>query len=191
VSLAWLPRPSDPELEAWLAREAERDLGVEEHVLGPDGARDLVRVLSDGPCRARLEADVRRWLELFCAITGATKVRASFGLVMDDKCRRFHADFIALRLLCTYTGPGTEWLPQEAVDQEALGRPFACPYEANESIVRDARAIRRARPFDVLVLKGEAYPGAHGRGLVHRSPPLGDTGQRRIVLTLTTLGPPR
>ena len=34
-------------------------------------------------------------------------------------CRRFHTDVNELRLLCTYSGPATLWLPEAAADRDA------------------------------------------------------------------------
>lgn len=49
----------------------------------------------------------------------------------DDGCRRFHVDRVHLRLLCTYLGPGTEWLTEDQVDREALATHLP-----NEAILR-------------------------------------------------------
>jgi hypothetical protein len=82
-------------------------------------------------------------------------------------------------------GPGTEWLPSEAVRWENLMHPPECPCEANERIARSPTEIRRASAGDVLLMKG-APDGVTG-GVVHRSPPIEGTGQARVVLRLTTL----
>ena len=78
-------------------------------------------------------------------------------------CTLFHVDGVPLRLICTYFGAGTEWLPESAVDRACLGTG------GNRS-VRDWNAVRSLAPGEVAVMKGEAYPGNTGRGLVHRSP---------------------
>ena len=96
----------------------------------------------------------------------------------SDDCRRFHVDRTRLRLLCTYQGPGTEWLTDAQVDRAAQrsGAP-------NEDIVRFGHPSC-FRPFWVGVMKGDAYSNNAGRGLVHRSPPIAGSGQARVLFCL-------
>jgi len=61
---------------------------------------------------------------------------------------------------------------------------------ANRAIVPDAQAIRRASAGHVVLLKGELYPGNAGNGAVHRSPPIAEAGERRLVLTLDASAAP-
>jgi hypothetical protein len=56
--------------------------------------------------------------------------------------------------------------------------------QANAAIVPCAAAIRNVSRFSVALLKGEGYPGNLGNGIVHRSPPIGATGTRRLRLCL-------
>lgn len=75
-------------------------------------------------------------------------------------CPRFHVDHVPARLICTYAGPGSEWLTApDAVQVEQLSTGY------------------------VAVLKGERWLGNEGHGLVHRSPAV-PAGQRRLMLTL-------
>lgn len=155
----------------------------------------------DAPCRARAE-DVasalqglmeerwRAWLTedlvqllgLFQRLAGVTKCRLVFGVVRGDQCRKFHVDRLRLRMISTYAGPGTEWLPEAAVRRAALREPAACPELANRQIVRSARLVRHARAGDVLVMKGAL---ATPEGVVHRSPPIESLGVTRVVAVAT------
>ncbi len=122
--------------------------------------------------------DLRRVADYFFAVSKGRDVSARLETTDDDGCRRFHVDRIHLRLLCTYRGPGTEWLTNEQVDRDAQanGAP-------NECIVRFGEPSRFA-PFWVGILKGDAYPGNAGRGLVHRSPPIAGSGENRVLFCL-------
>jgi len=111
-------------------------------------------------------------------------------VVSDDQCRKFHVDAVRLRLVTTYVGPGTEWVPGEAVDREALARLIPCPAEANAAIVPVASAIHRAEAGHVLVLKGSRHENAAGGGAVHRSPPIEHRGALRVALVVTAAGQP-
>ena len=122
--------------------------------------------------------DLRQLADLFFSISQGRAVTLRLETTATDGCRRFHVDQTHLRLLCTYRGPGTEWLPDEQVDRvaQADGAP-------NEGIVRFGEPSR-FQPFWVGVMKGDAYPDNAGRGLVHRSPPIADSGQTRVLVCL-------
>jgi hypothetical protein len=111
-----------------------------------------------------LYADFRRLAQRLAALAGADRVRMRFEHVIDDSCRKFHVDAVGLRLLCTYAGPGTEWV-------DASGK------------------VRRLAATEVAVFKGAAFPGG-GPRVLHRSPPLSIgrlTGQSRLVLCIDTV----
>jgi hypothetical protein len=134
---------------------------------------------SGGPL---LATDVARLVRLFAALGGFNRINLRFELLDHDACRLFHCDRMGLRLLCTYHGPGTEWLPEDAVDRAALGG--GC----NHAICRDRGRIQRLAVGAVGIFKGEAHPGNAGRGIVHRSPPIAREGLRRLVLCLDGAG---
>jgi hypothetical protein len=130
--------------------------------------------------RAALTRDIARLLVLYRGHTqsgGETRIRLERET--DDRCRFFHTDRIGLRLLCTYCGPGTEWLPEEAVNRGALGSGD------NRAIASDDRRIERLRPYWVGFFKGDLHPDRPARGCVHRSPPIRHRhGLARILLTI-------
>jgi hypothetical protein len=123
-------------------------------------------------------ADLRGLADHFFSVGAGRDVTARLETTDHDGCRRYHVDRTHLRLLCTYRGPGTEWLTDEQVDRDAQanGAP-------NERIVRFGEPSR-FQPFWVGILKGDAYPGNGGRGLVHRSPPIAGSGQTRLLFCL-------
>ncbi len=83
----------------------------------------------------------------------------SFWLGTDRGCRRYHMDNVPMRLLVTYTGKGTEWLPDEAADHAAYKNRAS-----NEAIVKDPSAIRHMENWDIAIFKGGP------NGLLHRTP---------------------
>jgi hypothetical protein len=137
------------------------------------------------PARAWLTMDLALLIARLAHLAGARRLRVSFGVERTDQCRKFHMDYVRYRLITTYVGPGTEWVPEEAVRREALDHPTDCPCDANKEIVRDSSAIRHAVPGEVIVMKGALHPGH--RGAVHRSPPIEGTGRVRVVLIASTV----
>lgn len=85
--------------------------------------------------------------------------------VVGPACPRFHHDAVGVRLLCTYRGPGTEWVPNDCVNIDAVGQGLP-----NEDIVPQAESVTQRIPrFAVSYLKGKNAPDG-SLGIVHRSP---------------------
>lgn len=88
-------------------------------------------------------------------------------------------------VLSSLLGPGTEYVPETHVNRHALDRSFRDFATANRAIVRDERFVFRGCPGDVLLMKG--LGASRGGGAVHRSPPIEETRETRIVLVLSTV----
>ena len=123
-----------------------------------------------------LRADLHRLTVLFSDVSGSHEMIFRLLTTDSDDCRRFHLDRTRLRLLCTYRGPGTEWLTDAQVDRVALAR--GAP---NEDIIRFGEPSTFER-FWVGIMKGD--PKKMGHGLVHRSPPLTGSGKIRVLFCL-------
>ncbi len=137
-----------------------------------EAARDLAAELPSMPpspaayraARRRLITDIQSLAALFAAIAGLTSIRLRFDHVTDDACWKFHTDAVGLRLLCTYAGPGTEWL--DAADH-----------------------VRHLAAMQVAIFKGEAYCDQTPR-ILHRSPPLGQRPRRQRSRLLLCIDDP-
>ncbi len=120
--------------------------------------------------------DVYQLLRDFLSLTKSSYCTLHLRSVGDDGCTKFHTDGYNLRLFTTYFGPGTEWLPEDALNRKALGT-------LNDSIVVNPDRIQRMGTGHVGILKGE-LPGRApaAMGIVHRSPVIGHSGEKRIIL---------
>ena len=123
-------------------------------------------------------ADMTLLAGLFFEFSGRRRVMVRIETTNDDGCRRYHVDRSALRMLCTYRGPGTEWLAEAQVNHAALDATAP-----NEDIVQFGAPFRMST-FAVGLFKGSLYPEIAGRGLVHRSPSIAGTGQLRVRFCL-------
>jgi len=110
----------------------------------------------------------------FLNLSDTRIARLHLRTIDNNACNKFHVDGYHLRLFSTYLGPGTEWLPEEAVHRTSLG-------SANEQIVAIPSKVQRMSSGHVGILKGE-IPNRFNPvgGIVHRSPEL--SGQKRIIL---------
>jgi len=123
-------------------------------------------------------ADLLSLADYYFSVSGRREVTLRLQTTNKNGCRRFHVDHTNLRLLCTYRGPGTEWLADEQVDRSALGAGVP-----NSDIIRFGEPAQFA-PFWVGIMKGKAYPGNSAHGLVHRSPQVELCGRMRVLFCL-------
>jgi hypothetical protein len=140
--------------------------------------------LPRGEGRAAFIRDVSMLCGLMGRMLGVDRVFIKLRHLDTDECRAFHVDHVGLRLITTYAGPGTELLPDDAVDRAWLGRPQGGVAAMNRRIVTDAARIHRMDVGHVAILKGEAFHGNRGRGAVHRSPPLQRQRLHRLRLVV-------
>ena len=117
----------------------------------------------------------------FKEISEADSFRILLEKVETNMCRKFHTDINDLRMLCTYSGQGTMWLPEGAVN-----RSFLKSMEGNESIVSDNALVQQVSAGDVVILKGAIYPQKNTKAIVHRSPPIEESGEKRILFRIDT-----
>jgi Protein of unknown function (DUF1826) len=133
-----------------------------------------------------LASDVAELTRAFLRVADVPSCRVALRVITRDACRRFHVDVVALRMLCTYVGPGTLWAAREHVNVAAVDHMSSDIAADNRAIVPDPGRVLSAGPMDVLVLKGTRFPGAGGAGAVHRSPAAGSMERARLVLTIDT-----
>ena len=127
--------------------------------------KDIEKILA-----ATISSDLQKqafykvWLDdmasvatLFCKIEKSDSVKVWVGT--NRGCSRYHVDNVPRRLLVTYEGKGTEWLPDDAADRAAYtkGKP-------NELIVKDPSSKQFIGEWDIAVFKGGVG------GLLHRTP---------------------
>lgn len=117
--------------------------------------------------------DIVQVVDIFSCLFELDYIGLRMAVLSTAMCPKFHIDRIPCRLICTYAGGGTEWYSPEQV--ERLGNGAINP--------RSDQSFKSLRLGDVALLKGEAWEGNEGRGLVHRSPAVAENTSR-LVLTL-------
>ncbi|CAO3456213.1 DUF1826 domain-containing protein [Azospirillum argentinense] len=180
VTLALWRRTLPTGLATQLARFTNADQPSFRLATTPDEAEEDIAAAfpAAGRNSGPLLDDIARLVRLYADLVGCPGVMLRLDSVADDGCRFFHADHVGLRLLCTYQGAGTQWLPDEAANRPALGRGD------NDAVIADPDRLQVFGAGHVGLLKGESWPGNRGRGLVHRSPPADHSGLPRLLLCL-------
>lgn len=114
------------------------------------------------PIAGLLARDIELLVRRHTALTGEDRLGVKLEVIETDACRRFHADFVTMRLLCSYVGPGTQWCHTDATDA-------VC------DVPTGAVALFKGR----LLLDPPT--------VLHRSPPIVARGERRLMLTIDPL----
>jgi len=139
-------------------------------------------LLNERFSHSHLLSDFSTLLKFFEVTSKATHFRVLFSTIKTDMCSRFHTDVNELRMLCTYYGPATLWLPEAAENRTAyhLG-------ENNKEIIQDPKLIQQANTGDVLILKGALYPNS--KAAIHRSPSIRKKEGKRLLLRIDMNNP--
>ena len=135
--------------------------------------KDLMKnIISDN---LKADALYKNWIsdmaevcKIFCDLEKIDAV--SFWLGTKRGCRRYHIDNVPKRLLVTYAGKGTEWIPNDAADRIAFESG-----EPNDKIIKDRSSLRHIGQWDVAVFRGMPH------GILHRTPDDALNGQSILM----------
>nr|WP_321523923.1 DUF1826 domain-containing protein [uncultured Cohaesibacter sp.] len=137
---------------------------VESVVQAACDAKDLPA----GPERNRLASDVAALAFIFGQIMDVPNVQLRFDVDDGVMCPKFHIDNVAARLLCTYRGPGTEYVTTADLD--------------------GPKQIGQIATGSVGLFRGKKWPSLEGCTLLHRSPQLAPGSLTRLLLVIDTAG---
>ena len=118
---------------------------------------DIPLKLQSDPFFELWVTDMAKVCNIFCDLVGEDAI--GFCLGTERGCRRYHIDNVPMRLLVTYAGQGTEWLPESASDRQAFEGGMS-----NELILKDPSARQFVRLWDIAVFRGGP------KGVLHRTP---------------------
>jgi len=131
-----------------------------------------------------LAADIFDLSRRFAALAEIKHPRVRLTRIEDEGCALFHADTLVLRMLCTYAGPGTQWLENNNVRRDELGCRGRTLAEATAAIVVHSEKIRTLPEAHVAIVKGRLYEEEKHNALVHRSAPLRHPADYRLRLCI-------
>jgi len=127
--------------------------------------------------------DIHRLVNMFCDLFDLKRVGLRLTSLKHAMCPRFHVDNVPCRLITTYQGIATEWLSHNDADRSKLGIGNKGRPDSQSGIYQDESDVQQLSQGDVALLKGEAWLGNEGKGLIHRSPQLYDQASR-LILTI-------
>jgi hypothetical protein len=135
-----------------------------------------------------LQKDIGFLVTMFGCLFELNMIGLRIVTLTNAMCPRFHVDRIPCRLITTYLGTGTDWLPHESVNRSKLGAGNGGLSDSESGLYSAGHHIETLLPGDVALLKGELWAGNEGAGMVHRSPAM-KPDERRLLLSFDFLSP--
>jgi len=130
-----------------------------------------------------LAENITELVDMFSYLFERRRVGLRLTVLNKAMCPRFHVDKVPCRLITTYQGIATEWLPQHQVNRNKLGIGSQGLADSESGLYHQAHDIQQLSCGDVALLKGENWIGNENAGLIHRSPAVA-AGENRLLLTL-------
>ena len=127
-------------------------------------------------------------VDMFCTLFDLKRAGLRLSGLDKAMCPKFHVNFVPCRLVSTFHGPATEWLPNDIIDRSKLGLGSQGLKDEESGLMKSPKDIQQLSTGDVALLKGEGWLVAEntqneGGGAVHRSPSITNNNPR-LLLTL-------
>lgn len=132
---------------------------------------------------SEVSEDITGLVDMFCYLFELKQVGMRLKVLDKAMCPKFHVDKVPCRLVTTYQGTATEWLPHELVDQTKLGWGCNGLADCESGLYKSESNIQQLNCGDVALIKGTLWEGNENAALVHRSPEL-IANEKRLILTL-------
>jgi hypothetical protein len=153
-------------------------------VVSPEKAFDSVKkVLGISQEAEVLAEDIAHLVDMFCCLFDLKRGALRMTVLDRAMCPRFHVDRVPCRLVTTYQGIATEWLPHNIADRSKLGTGNMGKPDELSGLFDNLSDIQQLNSGDVGLMKGELWHNNEGAGLIHRSPQV-PNNTRRMLLTL-------
>ena len=178
VNLAIWERELSEEIEGFADEFAETS-SEQDYFLIVEGSKPVGNLLPNWATQLtgynQWQEDLESVVEMYRCLFEPAAVGVRLHVLRSTMCPRFHVDRVPARLLVTYAGRGTEWLPEETLNR-TLGSARLPDQTAGEG------AVREIPKGAISILKGTAWEGNEDQAVAHRSPdPL---SKPRLVLGL-------
>ncbi|ETX10031.1 succinylglutamate desuccinylase [Marinomonas ushuaiensis DSM 15871] len=143
----------------------------------------LVKAFGETKISKVFSDDIAQLVDMFCCLFDLKRAGLRLTIMDNAMCPKFHVDKIPCRLVSTYQGIATEWIPNHLVDRSKLGRGSLGKKDEESGLLKNWGDVHSLNCGDVALIKGERWEGNEGGGLVHRSPPV-PVDMNRLLLTL-------
>jgi molybdopterin-guanine dinucleotide biosynthesis protein len=143
--------------------------------------------LPDHAGKDALRSEIGWLTHVYTDLLGCPSAALRIEVLERPMCPRFHVDRTGIRLVCTWCGPGTEWLDDGWADRSRLGPGSRGLADEESGLMRPGAEVERIPTFAVGLLKGSLWQGNAGRGAIHRSPQIDPHDAPRVMLSLDAI----
>jgi len=184
-NIAVWKRELSQEIKLGVKEFLQSNIGLQASMtLSPDNADAIVhKALGGKDSTKALSENIAELVDVFCCLFELERVALRITALDKAMCPRFHVDHVPARLVTTFQGAATDWLPHDEIDRSKLGHGSQGKPDEKSGLIRDLNSIKQLTCGDVALLKGERWEGNEGGGLVHRSPAI-ETNNPRLLLTM-------
>ncbi len=177
VNLAVWQRDLGSEIEHYMAQLTASNRQVNLRCLIGTGdemheetTAQLNRVLPNFTGKDALINNIYELVDMYQCLFEPQQIGIRLATLNRAMCPKFHVDYLPARMVTTYSGAGTHWLPN--------------PEDGSPRIPEtEPEQFEQISAGDVALLKGDGWFENEGFGVVHRSPPVAD-GETRMFLSL-------
>ena len=157
------------------------DLQFSELINGYNSIDILVNKIGDSEKLIHFYEDITYLTKMFCELFNIKDAWLRIDAINTPMCPRFHTDYLKCRLVTTYYGPATQWLPNSLVNRNKLGSGNNDLADDVSGLFSKNSDIQQLDVGDIGLLKGEAWIDNQNLGLVHRSPHINGEYKRLYV----------
>lgn len=186
VQIVWLDRAPVPAMTDDLQAVACR-LGSGRSLVVPSEQELPDLQLPDFAGKEALLTEIGWLIQVYTDLLGCPFVALRIEILDRPMCPRFHVDRTGIRLVCTWRGPGTEWLHDGWADRGRLGHGSRGLADEDSGLMRPGAEVESIPTFAVGLLKGSLWQGNAGRGAIHRSPRVEPSEGPRVLFSLDAI----
>ena len=157
------------------------DFSKSVNVSSESAYQELQRSLDNLP--PALVQNITELVDMFCCLFELKDAGVRLATLDRAMCPRFHVDRVPCRLVTTFYGTATQWLPNHVLDRSKLGHGSNGQPDHLSGLYQDESDVQQLSRGDVALLKGGAWIGNEETALVHRSPMV-SAQENRLLLTL-------
>jgi hypothetical protein len=187
VQVTWYDRTPDPAITRYLDAVTAGSIPPGRSCVVKEGEAlpDLGFPNHDG--RDALLTEIGWLTRLYTDLLGCPSAALRVEVLDRPMCPRFHVDRTGIRLVCTWRGPGTEWLHDGWADRSRLGAGSRGLADEHSGLMLPGAEVGNIPSFAVGLLKGSLWQGNAGRGAIHRSPQIAASDGPRVMLSLDAI----
>lgn len=184
LNIAIWQRDHDEELTHAVRHFLDQNKSVSKSLtLTPENAYEKLEYTTDGTAPKVLLENMAELVDMYCYLFDLKQAGLRLATLDNAMCPRFHVDKVPCRLVSTYHGIATQWLPNHVVDRSKLGHGSNGQPDSVSGLYAKESLVQQVTCGDVALLKGELWIGNENSGLVHRSPAMQNEATR-LLLTL-------